>query len=46
MFVETFEGVAKVGVEGLKVVSTISVNGVAAALRDTTGGATAAAIEY
>jgi hypothetical protein len=46
MFVETFEGVAKVGVEALKVTSTISVNGVAAALRDTTGGATAAAIEY
>ena len=46
MFVETFEGVAKVGVESLKVVSTISVNGAAAALRDTTGGATAAAIEY
>ena len=46
MFVETFEGVAKVGVEGLKVTSTIAVNGVAAALRDTTGNATAAAIEY
>jgi hypothetical protein len=46
MFVETFEGVAKVGVEGLAITSTISVNGVAAALRDTTGGATAAAIEY
>ncbi len=46
MFVETFEGVAFVGVESLKVTSTISVNGVAAALRDTTGGATAAAIEY
>ena len=46
MFVETFEGVAKIGVEGLVVTSTISVNGVAAALRDTTGGATAAAIEY
>ena len=46
MFVETFEGVAKVGIESLKVTSTISVNGVAAALRDTTGGATAAAIEY
>jgi hypothetical protein len=45
MFVETFEGVAKVGIEGLAVTSTISVNGVAAALRDTTGGATAAAIE-
>jgi hypothetical protein len=46
MFVETFEGVAKVGIEGLAVTSTINVNGVAAALRDTTGGATAAAIEY
>jgi hypothetical protein len=46
MFVETFEGIAKVGVESLVVTSTISVNGVAAALRDTTGGATAAAIEY
>ena len=46
MFVETFEGVAKVGVEGLAITSTISVNGVAAALRDTTGDATAAAIEY
>jgi len=45
MFVETFENVAFVGVESLKVTSTISVNGVAAALRDTTGGATAAAIE-
>jgi len=46
MFVETFEGLAFVGVESLKITSTISVNGVAAALRDTTGGATAAAIEY
>jgi hypothetical protein len=46
MFLETFEGVAKVGIESLAVTSTISVNGVAAALRDTTGGATAAAIEY
>jgi len=46
MFVETFEGIAKVGIESIKVTSTISVNGVAAALRDTTGGATAAAIEY
>jgi hypothetical protein len=45
MFVETFENVAKVGIESLKVTSTISVNGVAAALRDTTGGAAAAAIE-
>ena len=46
MFVETFENVAFVGVESLAITSTISVNGVAAALRDTTGGATAAAIEY
>jgi hypothetical protein len=46
MFVETFEGVAKVGIESLAITSAISVNGVAAALRDTTGGATAAAIEY
>jgi hypothetical protein len=46
MFVETFEGVAKVGIEGLAITSTIAVNGAAAALRDTTGGATAAAIEY
>jgi hypothetical protein len=46
MFVETFEGVAKVGVEGIKVASTIAINGAAAALRDTNGGATAATIEY
>jgi chemotaxis protein histidine kinase CheA len=46
MFLETFEAVAKVGIEGLVVTSSISINGVAAALRDTTGGATAAAIEY
>ncbi len=46
MFVETFENVAFVGIESLKITSTINVNGVAAALRDTTGGATAAAIEY
>jgi hypothetical protein len=45
MFVETFENVAFVGIEALKITSTISINGVAAALRDTTGGATAAAIE-
>jgi hypothetical protein len=45
MFVETFENVAFVGIEALKITSTINVNGVAAALRDTTGGATAAAIE-
>jgi len=46
MFVETFEGIAFVGVESLAVTSTIAVNGTAAALRDTTGGATAAAIEF
>lgn len=46
MFVETFEGIAFIGVEALKVTSTISINGVAAALRDTTGGLAAAAIEY
>ena len=45
MFVETFEGVAKVGIESLKITSTINVNGVAAALRDTTGGTAAATIE-
>jgi hypothetical protein len=45
MFVETFENVAKVGIESLAVTTALSINGVAAALRDTTGGATAAAIE-
>jgi hypothetical protein len=45
MFVETFENVAKVGIESLKITSTINVNGVAAALRDTTGGTAAATIE-
>jgi chemotaxis protein histidine kinase CheA len=45
MFVETFEGVAKVGIESLAITQTVNINGVAAALRDTTGGATAAAIE-
>jgi hypothetical protein len=45
MFIETFENVAKVGVESLAITSSLSINGVAAALRDTTGGATAAAIE-
>ena len=45
MFVETFEAVAKVGIESLCVTSTINVNGVAAALRDTTGGTAAATIE-
>ena len=46
MFVETFEGVAKVGVESLAITSTINVNGTAAALRDTTGNTAAATIEY
>jgi hypothetical protein len=45
MFIETFESVAKVGIESLAITSSLSINGVAAALRDTTGGATAAAIE-
>jgi hypothetical protein len=45
MFVETFENVAKVGIESLAITSSLSINGVAAALRDTTGGATAAVIE-
>ncbi len=45
MFVETFEGVAKVGIESLVITQAVNVNGVAAALRDTTGGASAAAIE-
>jgi hypothetical protein len=45
MFIETFENVAKVGIEALKITSTISINGVAAALRDTTGGTAAATIE-
>jgi hypothetical protein len=46
MFVETFENVAKVGVESIQVTSTISVNGVASALRDLLGGASAATVEY
>ena len=45
MFVETFEGLAMVGIESLKVTQAVNINGVAAALRDTTGGAAAAAIE-
>ena len=45
MFTETFENVAKVGIESLAITSTISINGVAAALRDTTGGTAAATIE-
>jgi len=46
MFVETFENVANVGVESLKVTSTINVNGTASALRDLLGGASATTIEY
>lgn len=46
MFLETFENVAKVGIESLKITSTINVNGAAAALRDVLGGVTAATIEY
>lgn len=46
MFIETFEGVAKVGIESLAVTSTINVNGAAAALRDTLGGVASATIEY
>ncbi|MGL4998057.1 MAG: major capsid protein [Cetobacterium sp.] len=45
MFVETFEGVAFVGTESLAITSTISVNGAAAALRDTLGGVAAAVVE-
>lgn len=45
MFVETFEGVAKVGIESLRIRQTVNVNGVAAALRDTLGGVAAAVIE-
>jgi hypothetical protein len=45
MFVETFEGVAFVGTESLKITSTIQVNGAAAALRDTLGSVSASTIE-
>jgi len=46
MFIETFEGIANVGIESLKVTSTVQVNGAAAALRDTLGGVASATIEY
>jgi hypothetical protein len=46
MFVETFEGLAKVGVESVAVTSTIQVNGARAALRDTLGATTATTIEF
>jgi hypothetical protein len=45
MFVETFEGVAKVGIESLKITQTVNINGSAAALRDTLGGVAASTIE-
>lgn len=47
MFVETFEGVAKVGVESLKIKSTINVNGVTSASYNTlTGVSGAGSVEY
>ena len=46
MFVETFEGLAKVGVESLAITSTIQVNGARAALRDTLAGTASATIEF
>jgi len=45
MFVESFEGLAFVGIESLAITSTINVNGAAAALRDTLGGVAASVIE-
>jgi hypothetical protein len=45
MFVETFEGIAKVGIESLKITQTVNINGSAAALRDTLGGVAASTIE-
>jgi hypothetical protein len=41
MFVETFEGLAKVGVESLAIESAINITGAAAALVDTTGAPSA-----
>lgn len=46
MFVETFEGLAFVGIESLSITSTINVNGSAAALRDTLGGVAPSVVEY
>ena len=46
MFVETFEGLAKVGVESIQVTSTIQINGARAALRDTLGATTATTVEF
>ena len=46
MFVETFEGIAKVGVESLRVRSVLQVNGARAALRDTLAGSASATLEF
>ncbi len=46
MFVETFEGIAKVGVESVAVTSTIQVNGARSALRDTLAGTASATVEF
>jgi len=46
MFVETFEGIAKVGVESLQVTSTIQVNGARAALRDTLAATASSTVEF
>ena len=46
MFVETFEGLAFVGIESLAITSAIKVNGSAAALRDTLGGVAASESEF
>lgn len=46
MFVETFEGLAKVGIESLAITSNIVVDGSAAALRDLAGGGAASASDY
>lgn len=46
MFVETFEGIAKVGVESIKVTSTIQVNGARSALRDALGGVASSTLEF
>ena len=45
MFVETFEGVARVGVESLVFTSYLQVNGARAALRDTISGAVSGAYQ-
>jgi hypothetical protein len=45
MFIETFEGVARVGVESLVFTSYLQVNGARAALRDTISGAVSGAYQ-